>query len=67
MDDIRQRLEQDLKTAISRLRPLGGAGAIEKRPGAIGDSAPCADEVDEIQIDANREISWPRASCWWSA
>ncbi len=56
MDDIRQRLDQDLKTAIFRLRQLGGAVAVDERPGAIGDNSPCADEVDEIHINANREM-----------
>ncbi len=56
MDDVRTRLDQDLKTAVSRLRQLGGVVAVEERPGAIGDNSPCADDVDEIQINANREI-----------
>jgi DnaK suppressor protein len=56
MDDIRKRLDHNLKTAISRLRQLGGALAVEERPGAIGDNSPCADEVDEIQASASREI-----------
>jgi DnaK suppressor protein len=56
MDNIGKRLDQDLKTATSRLRQLGGAVAVEERPGAIGDNSPCADEVDEIHISANREI-----------
>ena len=41
MDDFRTRLDQDLKTAMSRLRQLGAAVAVEERPGAIGDSAVC--------------------------
>jgi DnaK suppressor protein len=56
MNDIRKRLEQDLKAVTSRLRQLGGAVAVEERSGTRGDNSPCADEVDEIQINANREI-----------
>ncbi len=35
-DGIRKRLEQELQTAVSRLRPLDGAVAVEEWPGAIG-------------------------------
>lgn len=56
MNHIKKRLDQHLKTAVSRLRQLGGAIAVEERPGATGDHSPCADEVDEIQINAHREI-----------
>ena len=58
MDSIRKRLEQDLKTAVDRLRQMGGAVAIEDLPGAIGDNSPFADEVDEIQVNGDREIGF---------
>jgi RNA polymerase-binding transcription factor DksA len=58
MDSIRKRLEQDLKTAVDRLRQMGGAVAIEETPGAIGDNSPFADEVDEIQVNGDREIGF---------
>ena len=58
MDSIRKRLEQDLKTAVGRLRQMGGAVAIEEMPGAIGDNSPFADEVDEIQVNGDREIGF---------
>ncbi|MBI1963752.1 MAG: TraR/DksA family transcriptional regulator [Candidatus Rokubacteria bacterium] len=58
MDSIRKRLEQDLKTAVDRLRQMGGAVAIEDLPGAIGDNSPFADEVDEIQANGDREIGF---------
>jgi len=56
MDDVRNRLDQDLKTAVSRLRRLGGAAAIEERPWTIRDSCPFADEVDGIQANESREV-----------
>ena len=56
MDDVRNRLDQDLKTAVSRLRHLGGAAAIEELPWTIRDSCPCADEVDGIQANESREV-----------
>lgn len=56
MDDVRNRLDQDLKTAVSRLRHLGGAAAIEELPWTIRDSCPFADEVDGIQANESREV-----------
>jgi RNA polymerase-binding transcription factor DksA len=54
--NVRQRLEQDLSIAFSRLRRLGGVVEFEAQPG-IGDNAPFADAVDDIQASASREIS----------
>ena len=51
-----RRIEQDLDAALSRLRQLGGAVAVLDLPGAIGDNSPFADEVDEIQASAGREV-----------
>jgi len=56
MDDVRNRLDQDLKTAVSRLRHLGGAAAIEELPWTIRDRCPLADEVDGIQANESREV-----------
>lgn len=58
MESIRKRLEQDLKVAVGRLRQMGGAVVVEEVPGAIGDNSPFADEVDEIQANASREIGF---------
>jgi hypothetical protein len=64
MDDVRNRLDQDLKTVVSRLGHVGGAGAIEERPWTIRDSCPCADEVDGIQGPTRvGRSAWPRANC----
>ena len=49
MDDIRQRLDQNLTAALVRLRQLGGAVAVEELPGAIGDNSRIANEIDESQ------------------
>ena len=56
MDDVRNRLDQDLKTAVSRLRHLGGATAIEELPWTTRDRCPLADEVDSIQASESREV-----------
>jgi DnaK suppressor protein len=58
MDDIRKRLDHNLRAALARLRQLGGAVAVEELPGASGDNSRFADEVDEIQANENREISF---------
>jgi len=58
METIRERLEEDLRTAVGRLRHMGGAVAVEEVPGAIGDNSPFADEVDEIQANERREIGF---------
>ena len=56
--NIKKRLEQDLNVAVSRLRQIGGAVAVDELPGAIGDNSPFADEVDEIQENERREIGF---------
>ena len=58
MESIRKRLEKDLKTAVGRLRQMGGAVAVEEVPGAIGDNSPFADEVDELRANEDREIGF---------
>ena len=58
MDAIRQRLEQDLRTAVGRLRQVGGATALEELLGPTGDHWAHADEVDEIQANERREIGF---------
>jgi RNA polymerase-binding transcription factor DksA len=58
MDDVRTRLDQDLKTTVSRLRQLGGALAVEQLPWTIGDTGAFADEVDGIQANESREIGF---------
>jgi RNA polymerase-binding transcription factor DksA len=56
MDDIRRRLDHQLETAVSRLRPLGGAVAVIEPPTAF--SGPFANEVDGSQVSESREISF---------
>jgi len=58
MDDVRRRLDQDLKAAILRLHQLGGAAAIEDRPGANGNTSSFADEGTGVQASESREISF---------
>jgi len=58
MDDIRKRLDHNLTAALFRLRQLGGVVAVEELPGASGDNSRFADEVDGIQANEDREISF---------
>jgi len=58
MDGIRKRLEQDLRTAVGRLRQVGGASALEDLLGPRGEHWAFADEVDEIQANEWREIGF---------
>lgn len=58
MDAIRKRLEQDLKTALARLRQHGGGAALEDLVGPRGEHWAFADEVDEIQANERREIGF---------
>ena len=50
MDNIGKRLEQDLKTALSRRRQLGRA--VDKLPGPIGDNSPFANKADQTGLTA---------------
>ena len=58
MNDVRARLDQDLKVAVSRLRRLVGAAAVEERPGTSANSGPFADEVDGMQASESLEIGF---------
>ena len=58
MNRIQERLEEELQGAVNRLRRMDGAVALEAFPGVIGDNAPFADEVDEIQANEGREIGF---------
>lgn len=58
MDEIRMKLESELRQAVGRLRQVGGAIAKEELAGVVGDNSPHADEVEEIQASQTREIGF---------
>ena len=58
MNGIRKRLEQDLRTAVDRLRQMGGTAALEEAIGHMPDNWAFADEVDEIQANERLEIGF---------
>ena len=62
MDEIRKKLEHELSHTVHRIRQMGGAVVMEEFAGALGDNSPFADEVDLIQVNENREMSFATRS-----
>ena len=62
MDEIRKRLESELSHTLNRIRRMGGAVVLEELQGAVGDNSPFADEVDLIQVNESREMSFATRS-----
>ena len=58
MKGIRERLEQELRVATSRLHKTDAGVALAELRGVVGDNTPFADEVDEIQENELREIGF---------
>jgi DnaK suppressor protein len=56
VDEIRERIERELASALDRLNQLGGAVVVEEFPGAVGDNGPVADPADRGQIHEEWEI-----------
>jgi RNA polymerase-binding transcription factor DksA len=53
MDQIRERLESELRTTASRLRVIARPDELEELPASLGS---IFDDVDKIQIDQTREM-----------
>ena len=62
MNEIRKKLESELSHTVNRIRRMGGGVVFEEFPGAIGDNTPLADEVDLIQLNEDREMSFATRS-----
>jgi RNA polymerase-binding transcription factor len=62
MNEIRKQLESELSHTVNRIRRMGGGVVFEEFPGAIGDNTPLADEVDLIQLNEDREMSFATRS-----
>jgi RNA polymerase-binding transcription factor DksA len=54
--DVRMRIESDLAVTLSRLRSPRGAVALEELAGTDGQTSAFADEVDQMQATASRDI-----------
>lgn len=57
LDASWRKLEDDLRTAASRLRQMGVMAAADEPGGAMA-AGSFADEVDEIQVTQSREIGF---------
>ena len=55
-NSVGTRIARDLDMALSRLRQLGGAVTIGELPGTFAESSAFADEVDQIQATASRDV-----------
>ncbi len=53
MDQIRERLEKELKMTATRLREISRPDELEELPASLGS---IFDDVDKIQIDQTREM-----------
>lgn len=53
MDQIRERLEKELKMTATRLRQISRPDELEELPASLGS---IFDDVDKIQIDQTREM-----------
>ena len=62
MDEIKKRLERELSHTMERIRRMGGGVVFEDFPGAVADNTALADEVDVIQENEDREMSFATRS-----
>ena len=54
--EARMRIQSDLAVTLSRLRPPGGTVSLVGLPGTVGQISAFADEVDQMQATAYRDI-----------
>lgn len=57
MDEIRNRIEEELQRVTDRLRQMGGAMVTEEFPNATDHNSPFADLMDKVQVHEELEIS----------
>jgi DnaK suppressor protein len=62
MEDVKKKLEAELKRTVERIRHMGGAATSVQAMNALGDTSQMADEVDVIQINEDREMSFATRS-----
>ncbi len=58
VDEARDRIEQELRRVMARLRQLGGGVVIEAPPGAVADNSALPDPWDDVQLQEEREVSF---------
>ena len=62
MEDVKKKLEAELNRTVERIRQMGGTAASVQTMNALGDTSQLADEVDVIQINEDREMSFATRS-----
>ena len=62
MEDVKKKLEAELNRTVERIRHMGGAATSAQTMNALGDTSQLADEVDVIQINEDREMSFATRS-----
>ena len=62
MEDIKKKLEAELNRTVERIRHMGGAAKSVQAMSELGDTSQLADEVDVIQINEDREMSFATRS-----
>jgi DnaK suppressor protein len=62
MEDIKKKLEAELNRTVERIRHMGGAATSAQTMNALADTSQLADEVDVIQINEDREMTFATRS-----
>jgi DnaK suppressor protein len=62
MEDVKKKLEAELNRTVERIRHMGGTANSVQTMNALGDTSQLADEVDVIQINEDREMSFATRS-----
>jgi len=62
MEEVKKKLEAELNRTVERIRHMGGATTSVQTMSALGDTSQLADEVDVIQVNEDREMSFATRS-----
>ena len=62
MEDVKKKLEAELNRTVERIRSMGGTATSVQTMNALGDTSQLADEIDVIQINEDREMSFATRS-----
>jgi len=62
MEDVKKKLEAELNRTVERIRYMGGTATSVQTMNALGDTSQLADEIDVIQINEDREMSFATRS-----
>ena len=62
MEDVKKKLEAELSRTVERIRRMGATATSVQTMNALGDTSQLADEVDVIQINEDREMSFATRS-----